>query len=173
MNTKSPSSRGFTIVELLIVIVVIGILAAITIVAYNGIQNRANDAAVSSDLASISKKITAFSIDNDRYPKGGADLATLGLRLSTNAYSRGMWNGTSYYNVVYCWPNAANPYDFALVAQSKSGTVFEAKGGAVSKASYGLQGSMATCQSAGVTMDSGNDRDWFYNNDAWFSWAKG
>ena len=32
---------GFTIVELLIVIVVIGILAAITIVAYNGIQDRA------------------------------------------------------------------------------------------------------------------------------------
>ena len=36
-KTKS----GFTIVELLIVIVVIGILAAITIVAYNGIQSRA------------------------------------------------------------------------------------------------------------------------------------
>lgn len=34
---KQSNSRGFTIVELLIVIVVIGILAAITIVAYNGI----------------------------------------------------------------------------------------------------------------------------------------
>ena len=33
--------RGFTIVELLIVIVVIGILAAITIVAFNGVQNKA------------------------------------------------------------------------------------------------------------------------------------
>lgn len=37
------NKNGFTIVELLIVIVVIGILAAITIVAYNGIQNRAQD----------------------------------------------------------------------------------------------------------------------------------
>jgi prepilin-type N-terminal cleavage/methylation domain-containing protein len=35
--------RGFTIVELLIVIVVIGILAAITIVAYNGVQTRAEN----------------------------------------------------------------------------------------------------------------------------------
>lgn len=164
---------GFTIVELLIVIVVIGILAAITIVAYNGVQNRANDAAVSSDLASVSKKITTFSIEKDRFPKGGTDLATLDLRLSTNAYSRGMWNGTSYYNVVYCWPNAANPYNFAIVAQSKSGAVFEVRDGAVKKVSYGLQGSMATCESAGITMDSGNNRDWFYDTDNWFSWAKG
>ncbi len=47
---------GFTIVELLIVIVVIAILAAISVVAYTGIQNRANDAAVKSDLANAAKK---------------------------------------------------------------------------------------------------------------------
>ncbi|MDN5835695.1 MAG: prepilin-type N-terminal cleavage/methylation domain-containing protein, partial [bacterium] len=33
--------KGFTLVELLIVIVVIAILAAITLVAYNGVQNKA------------------------------------------------------------------------------------------------------------------------------------
>lgn len=42
--------------ELLIVIVVIGILAAITIVAYNGIQNRAYDSTVQSDLSSMAKR---------------------------------------------------------------------------------------------------------------------
>lgn len=47
---KSKNKNGFTIVELLIVIVVIGILAAITLVAYNGIQARANDTAIKSDL---------------------------------------------------------------------------------------------------------------------------
>ncbi len=54
---------GFTIVELLIVIVVIAILAAITIVAYNGIQQRGKDSARKSDLATISKALKLYQID--------------------------------------------------------------------------------------------------------------
>ncbi len=45
-------SRGFTIVELLIVVVVIAILAAITIVSYNGISRQAKNSALQSDIAS-------------------------------------------------------------------------------------------------------------------------
>lgn len=60
--------RGFTIVELLIVIVVIGILAAITIVAYSGVQSRANDSRRVSDLESISKAIEAQYVDTGSYP---------------------------------------------------------------------------------------------------------
>lgn len=48
---------GFTIVELLIVIVVIGILAAITIVAYSGIQDRAQRSRISSDLRNLEHAI--------------------------------------------------------------------------------------------------------------------
>jgi general secretion pathway protein G len=50
-NKQTNKQTGFTIVELLIVIVVIGILAAITLVAYNGLQDRANDSARTSAVS--------------------------------------------------------------------------------------------------------------------------
>lgn len=49
--------KGFTIVELLIVIVVIGILAAITIVAYNGVQTRANQSKIDTDMRNLKQAI--------------------------------------------------------------------------------------------------------------------
>lgn len=60
--------RGFTIVELLIVIVVIAILAAISVVAYNGVQTRARDNVRKSDLATIAKALDLYLTDNGEYP---------------------------------------------------------------------------------------------------------
>jgi prepilin-type N-terminal cleavage/methylation domain-containing protein len=60
--------KGFTIVELLIVIVVIGILAAITIVAYNGVQNRARIAALTTDLSGAAKQLAVYEVDAGNYP---------------------------------------------------------------------------------------------------------
>lgn len=69
MKDQTTKTRdGFTIVELLIVIVVIGILAAITIVAYNGIQNKAKYSLMQSDLKSITKALALYRADTDRYP---------------------------------------------------------------------------------------------------------
>jgi len=58
---------GFTIVELLIVVVVIGILAAIVIVAYNGITTRAKAAQAISNAETVYKKAEAYYND----PTGG------------------------------------------------------------------------------------------------------
>ncbi len=58
MNRINNTTKAFTIVELLIVIVVIAILAAISIVAYSGIQDRANKSKVQSDIAQIIKAVT-------------------------------------------------------------------------------------------------------------------
>jgi prepilin-type N-terminal cleavage/methylation domain-containing protein len=65
MKTKQT---GFTIVELLIVIVVIGILAAITIVAYNGIQNKGRNLRMVAAATQTYKAISQYIIDTGAYP---------------------------------------------------------------------------------------------------------
>lgn len=62
------NKTGFTIVELLIVVVVIAILAAITIVAFNGIQQRAQASSAKSASVQAYKKLEAYRVDNSAYP---------------------------------------------------------------------------------------------------------
>jgi type II secretion system protein G len=72
---------GFTIVELLIVIVVIGILAAITIVAFNGVQAKAKDAERISEVKTLQKAIEMYAVENGTYPSIGSDNAGYGANL--------------------------------------------------------------------------------------------
>lgn len=65
------SRQGFTIVELLIVVVVIAILAAITIVSYNGIQDRAYNAKVVAAVDAYTKAVRLYNIQNGRFPDVG------------------------------------------------------------------------------------------------------
>jgi prepilin-type N-terminal cleavage/methylation domain-containing protein len=95
----SQNKNGFTIVELLIVIVVIGILAAITIVAYNGIQQRARISAATSAVAQTTKKLEAYAVDGNGYP---AALSTVGISDS---------DSTSYQ---YTVNNATNPATYCV-----------------------------------------------------------
>ena len=62
------NNQGFTIVELLIVVVVIAILAAITIVSYNGITSRANASSAASNVETVQKIAEGFNADGSRYP---------------------------------------------------------------------------------------------------------
>lgn len=74
---EARKDRGFTIVELLIVVVVIAILAVITVVAYNGVQDRAKTSRAASVLTQASKKVKLWSVsNNEQYP---ATLAEVGI----------------------------------------------------------------------------------------------
>ena len=114
--TERASQRGFTIVELLIVIVVIAILAAITIVAYNGIQTRARDTSALAAAGSLAKKIEAFNSVTGAYPTytaagnitsqlSGQNESTLtgsGITIQPVAASITSTNGTSTLQVLQC-----------------------------------------------------------------------
>lgn len=70
-HTRTPRNvaRGFTIVELLIVVVIIAILASITVVAYNGVQARALNAKVISSVNSSLKLLTMYYNEHSAWPE--------------------------------------------------------------------------------------------------------
>ncbi|MBC7942888.1 prepilin-type N-terminal cleavage/methylation domain-containing protein [Candidatus Saccharibacteria bacterium] len=121
IHKKQP---GFTIVELLIVIVVIGILAAITIVAYNGIQDRARVSAVSSGLKQTADKLAIYYVDNSSYP---ANLAAAGIVDSASAAYQ------------YSFNNSVSPQTYCVTATNGS-TSYKASSTATAPSSGGCAG---------------------------------
>jgi general secretion pathway protein G len=95
-KTKS----GFTIVELLIVIVVIGVLAAITIVAYNGFQQRAKNAQIISGVKTYYGAILQYKTINEAYPPGQGCI------------------GSGYVDTVQCWTSAGGTAEASFAAAS-------------------------------------------------------
>jgi len=65
-------TRGFTLVELLVVIVVIAILASISVVAYNGIQTRARNTVLQSDLRNAATQLELSNATDGSYPSGSS-----------------------------------------------------------------------------------------------------
>jgi prepilin-type N-terminal cleavage/methylation domain-containing protein len=117
---KLRAERGFTIVELLIVIVVIGILAAIVIVAYNGIQDRAKNTKYQTDAQALIKGAEAINADKGNYPYGTDDAT---LRDATTG-----WASSSAFkipqgeNILYVATTSPPDYATALAGADTSPT---------------------------------------------------
>ena len=80
---KSKKDRGFTLVELMIVIVIIGILAAIAIPRFIGAQDRARISAAKAQLNSVRQALALYEMDHSAYPTSTNDWDALVSDLAT------------------------------------------------------------------------------------------
>lgn len=74
---KRVKKRGFTVVELLIVIVVIGILAGITMVTYSGMQQRTRVATSQAEMRLVAQTSELFRVKYDRSPITATDFSAI------------------------------------------------------------------------------------------------
>ena len=131
IKTKLQQERGFTIVELLIVVVVIAILAAITIVSYNGITRSANASSAKSTLATTQKKIEAYNAEEGRYPiatteftNAAAQAKSYGIALpsgQTNFNTAPTADGTTFKGTGYVQIQACSSAAAPLTASNVTG----------------------------------------------------
>jgi len=161
----ASKQKGFTIVELLIVVVVIAVLAAITIVSYNGITTRAKETASRSDLANFAKKVELFSADNGRYPTSASELTTLNYSL-TREHVKAV-----SFNAVYCYSADGSAYALQILTTSdrrlyvSGGTIQEYTGANLWTGSdNALRCSQVLSNSAGNIVG--------YQSSTWQGWIK-
>ena len=115
--------RAFTLVEMLLVITIIGNLAALVIPKMVGRSEQARQAAAHADLSSIKTALDAYEVDNGFYPKSLQDL----IQPPSNAKN---WHGPYLDNLpvdpwgnpyVYAFPGRHNPNGFDLSSVGPDG----------------------------------------------------
>jgi prepilin-type N-terminal cleavage/methylation domain-containing protein len=158
------TTSGFTIVELLVVIVVIGVLAAIVIVAYNGIQQRAENSKNIAGVNQIINLMKLYKATNGTYPSAGTGITynCLGVGYPSNICDKAADGSTQASN--------SSTFDTALTAtgtipqlstkalhlsdgETSMGAYYEQAAAVIR---YYLDGASQTCSAGGTGYNYGS-----------------
>jgi len=108
---KFKNNLGFTIIELIIAITIIGILAVIVSVSYSGITDRATESTIKSDLSNALGEINLFRTEKNKYPTAIDDCPNI----DTNKICLKLSGDNEYQ---YTFNNDSSPKTFLLVVSN-------------------------------------------------------
>lgn len=195
---KAWAQSGFTIIELIVVIVVIGILAAITLATYTGVRNKSFDSSVQTDLQSVASGLKSYKAAVGTYPttetqistmqdSNGAVVTSALPKISHDGYdvtSPSASGDNVARNVLICVRSGGTNPQFGVASYSRSGTVwfYLSATNSVSQSPDPWVGQQSTeCPRMGIqTTDPGYARWFGYQRDpssvtdteaGWRGWA--
>jgi prepilin-type N-terminal cleavage/methylation domain-containing protein len=171
------ATAGFTIVEILIVILIIGLLAGIVLLAYNGVQNNAYETSVKNDLTSAAKALGLYRAkdDEEKFPKDVTELRDMRtdgkylIKTSVDAYYK------TSNNFAYCYMSPAGD-SYALVARTKTDKIFYIStiSGGIQELTGGWQNSTTDlCPAVGFGTPGNGTGTWGFSGSprTWQSWV--
>ena len=107
MEGRTNMKNAFTLVELLIVMSIIGVLAAIGLGSFTTAQMRGRDAQRKSDLKQVSHALELYYSDHKKYPDAGVINDNWGLEFKDS-------NGTIYFKILPADPTSSQSYTYVL-----------------------------------------------------------
>jgi general secretion pathway protein G len=115
---RPPAEDGFTLVELMVVIVIIGLLT--TIVAINVLPSlgKANAQVAKTDIATLDQAVEHYRIDNNAYPSGSEGLRALvasGNSTTAGGYIKKLPSDPWKRPYIYSFPGQHGPFDISTL----------------------------------------------------------
>ena len=125
-SAQSPQA-GFTLVELMLVLVILGILAGLVLPQFAGRQDQARITAAITQISTFNTALSAYEVDTGSFPSTQSGLRALVVQPSDVSGWRGPYLQSDIpldpwqHPYVYQYPGKLNPSGFDIISMGKDG----------------------------------------------------